>query len=321
MNLRQVVASDDKRPVVLTCAVTGNAQPNPKYPKDLNFPITAKQICNAVVSAAQAGASVAHIHVRDPETGLGSWRPDLFREVVDRIRQTGVDIVLNLTAGGGCFFVPQPDDDSRMASTSDMQTIDQRVRHLEECLPELASLDATCGMQTEPGLEFIYLNSANTLRKLAQRYQRIGVKPELEAFHPGDILFIKTLIESGWVDDPPLIQIALGVKWCSPDDLDTMQYMSGLLPKHCVWAGFGIGRQQMSMVAAALLLGGNCRVGLEDNLYLERGRFATNAQLVERARQIIENMGARVATPGETRRLLNLSTPGHLGAERSGGAV
>lgn len=301
--------SNNRRPVILTCAVTGNAVPNPKYPRELSFPITPQQICDAVVQAARAGASIAHIHVRDPETGLGSFRLDLFGEVVERVRQTGVDIVLNLTAGGGAFYFPDPDDDSKMAPGSDMQTIDQRVQHLEAYLPELASLDVTCGMQAEPGLEFIYMNSAATLRKLTQRYQQIGVKPELEVFHPGDILLTKTLIESSWVDDPPLIQLALGVKWCSPDDLETMRYMHSLLPQGCHWVGFGIGRQQMPMVAAAVLLGGNCRVGLEDNLYLERGRFATNGQLVERARQIIENMGARVATPAETREILKLRSP------------
>ncbi len=302
--------SDGKRPVILTCAVTGNAPPNPRYPRELEYPVTPKQICAAVVQAANAGASVTHIHVRDPDTGAGSFRPDLFREVVDRVRQTGTDIVLNLTAGGGCMYFPDPDNDAQMGPGSDMQTIDQRVSHLEDCLPEIASLDATCGMQTEPGLEFIYLNSAATLRKLAQRYQRIGVKPELEAFHPGDILFIRSMIESGWVDDPPLIQLALGVKWCSPDTLETMQYLRSLLPPGCVWAGFGIGRQQMPMVAAAVLLSGNCRVGLEDNQYLERGRFATNGQLVERGRQIIEALGCRVASPAETRTLLKLRAPG-----------
>lgn len=300
----------DKRPVILTCAVTGNAPLNPKYPRELNYPITPAQICDAAVQAAQAGASVVHIHVRDPQTGAGCYRPELFREVVDRIRQTGVNIVLNLTAGGGALFFPDPESDATMGPGSDMQTLDQRVSHLEDCLPEMASLDATCGMQTEPGLEFIYMNSAPTLRKLAQRYQRIGVKPELEAFHPGDILFINSMIESGWVDDPPCIQFALGVKWCSPDTLETMQYMKSLLPKQCVWGGFGIGRQQMPMVASAVLLSGNCRVGLEDNLYLERGRFATNGQLVERARQIIENLGCRIASPDEARQILKLRAPG-----------
>ncbi len=293
-----------RRPVILTCAVTGNAPVNPKYP--YTYPITPAQICDAVVEAAAAGASVAHIHVRNPDTGAGSRDPALFKEVVDRIRDKGVNIVLNLTAGLGAFLLPDPDDESRALPESDVIGVDERVQHLKECLPEIASLDVTTGNQVEGPIEFVYLNTTRTLRGMAKRFQEFGVKPELEVFGAGDVLFANQMVAEGLVDGPPLYQFVLGVKWGAPADPETMMYLRNLLPQDAVWAGFGIARKQMPMVAQAVLLGGNVRVGLEDNLYLSRGVFATNGQLVERAVSIIENLGEAVATPDETREILKL---------------
>lgn len=294
------------RKVILTCAVTGNAPFNPKHPA---MPVTPAQIADACVEAAKAGASVAHIHVRDPETGGGSRDPKLFKEVVDRVRQSGTDIVLNLTCGLGAFFLPDPEDESRALPESDVIPVAERVRHLEECLPEIASLDITTGNQVEGKLEFVYLNTTRTLRAMAKRFQELGVKPELEVFSAGDILFGKSLITDGLIDGVPLFQMVLGVLWGAPATTETMIYQRSLIPANAQWAAFGIARDEMPMVAQSALLGGNVRVGLEDNLYLSRGVFATNGQLVERARTIIDHIGMSVATPAEAREIMQLKTP------------
>jgi len=296
-----------KRKVILTCAAVGNAPFNPKHPA---FPVTPKEICASVVDAAKAGASVAHIHVRDPATRLGSSDPALFQETVARIRDTGVDIVLNLTAGMGALFLPDPAYEGRALPESDILTAKDRLRHVTENLPEICSLDVTTGNQIEGDLEFVYLNTQRTLRLMAKTVQALGVKPEMEVFHPGDLLFGNQLIAEGLIDGPPLYQFVLGVKWGVPATPETMIYLRGLLPEGAVWAGFGLGRLQMPMAAQAVLLGGGVRVGLEDNLYLDRGVFATNAQLVDRAAGIISHLGEEVATPAETRTMLNLRMPG-----------
>ncbi len=296
-----------QRKVVLTCAVSGNAPVNPRYPH--TYPQTPEQIAAAVAEAAAAGANIAHIHARDARTGRGSSNPALFREIVDRIRQAGTDIVINLTAGHGALFLPDPEDESRALPESEMLSATDRTVHLRQCLPEIASLDVTTGNQVEAGLDFVYLNTPRTLRRMAQVYQQLGVKPELEAFQMGDVLFANQLVAEGSVNGPPLYQFVLGVKWAAPADTHTMFYMRSLLPQGAHWAAFGLGRMQMPMAAQSVLLGGNVRVGLEDNLYLERGVFATNGQLVERARNLIEHLGEQVATPQEARQLLGLKSP------------
>lgn len=292
-----------ERKVILTCAVTGNAPFNPKHPA---MPVTPAQIADACVEAARAGASIAHIHVRDPRTGAGSRDPALFKEVVDRVRASGQDIVLNLTCGLGAFLLPDPEDESRALPESDVIPVAERVRHLELCLPEIASLDITTGNQVEGSLEFVYLNTTRTLRAMARRFRELGVKPELEVFGPGDILFGNAMVDEGLIEGAPMYQMVLGVKWGAPATTATMQYLKSLMPSNAHWAGFGIARDQMPMLAQAALLGGNVRVGLEDNLYLKRGVFATNGQLVERACTIIDHLGMRVATPAETRDMLQL---------------
>ena len=296
----------EKRKVILTCAVTGNAPLNPKYSH--TYPVTPAQICAAVGEAAAAGASVAHIHVRDPSTGEGSRDVALFKQTVDRIRQSGIDIVLNLTAGLGAFFLPDPVDEARALPESDVIGVEERLAHLRECLPEIASLDVTTGNQMEGRREFVYLNTTRTLRGMAAAFLSLGVKPEMEVFQAGDVLFANQLRAEGLVENPPLYQLVLGVKWASPAEPASMCYLKSLLPVDAIWASFGIGRTQMPMLAQAVLLGGNVRVGLEDNLYLERGRFATNGQLVERGRRIIEDLGEAVATPAEAREILRLSS-------------
>jgi len=292
-----------KRKVLLTCAITGNAPFNPDHP---GFPVTPGDIAASVIESAKAGASIAHIHVRDPETGEGSRDVNLFREVVTRVREAETDIVINLTAGLGAFFLPDPEDESRALPGSDVAGVEERIEHLAECLPEIASLDVTTGNQVEGSLEFVYLNTTRTLRAMAKRFQELGVKPELEAFSAGDVLFANQLVKEGLVDGAPLYQFVLGVLWGAPADTETMIYMRNLLPENRYWAALGLGRMQFPIAAQSVLLGGHVRVGLEDNLYLERGVFASNGQLVERAVQIIDHLGCETATPAEAREMLQL---------------
>jgi uncharacterized protein (DUF849 family) len=292
-----------KRKVMITCAVTGNAPFNPKHP---NFPVTPKQIATASIEAAKAGAACVHIHVRNEQTTLGSRDVGQFKEVVQRIRDSGTDVVINLTCGHAAFLFPDPQDESRALPESDVGTPAERMAHLEACLPEIASLDVATGNQVEGPKEFVYLNTTRTLRIMARRFQELGIKPELEAFEAGDVLFANQLVKDGVIDAPPLYQFVLGVLWASPGDTESMLYLRNLLPDGAHWTGMGIGRQEFPMAAQSVLLGGNVRVGLEDNLYLDRGKFATNGQLVERAVRIVQDLGEDVATPAEMRQILQL---------------
>jgi uncharacterized protein (DUF849 family) len=270
--------------------------------------VTPQEIAAACVEAARAGAAVTHVHVRDPKTTEGSRDPKLFKETTDRLRDTGTDVIINLTAGLGALFLPDPLDESRALPGSDVCSVDVRTEHLELCRPEIASLDITTGNQVEGPMEFVYLNTTRTLRAMAKRFQELGIKPELEVFSAGDIEFGKALVQEGLVSAPPLFQFVLGVKWGAPADSRTIMYMRDLLPANALWAALGTGRLEMPVMAQTALLGGNVRVGLEDNLYLRRGVFATNGQLVERAKMIIEALGYEVATPFEARKMLGIGS-------------
>lgn len=297
-----------KRKVIITCAVTGNAPFNPRHPA---FPVTPAQIAAAAAEAARAGAAIAHFHVRDPRTGAGSRDRELFRELVSRVRDAGTDIVINLTAGMGAHFLPDPEDEGRALPESDVAGVSERVAHLEDNLPEIASLDVTTGNQVEGPLEFVYLNTTRTLRGMAQRFQALGIKPELEAFQAGDVLFANQLVKEGLVDGRPMYQFVLGVKWGAPADAETILYMRNLIDVPGVhWTAMGIARDEFPVAAHSVLMGGHVRVGLEDNLYLDRGVFATNGQLVERAVRIIQDVGCEPATPQEAREMLKLRRPG-----------
>jgi uncharacterized protein (DUF849 family) len=289
------------KPTILTCAVTGEGAFNRKHP---NFPVTPRQICDAVIEAAEAGASAAHCHVRDPETGDGSHAPELYAELVELIRASGVDIVLNLTCGGNADYVPEPFDSAMPGPRSTVGSIETRLRHIAECRPDIASLDAT----TMNDGDIVYLNTAPTLRAMTEGFRSYGVKPEIEVFGPGDILFAKDMIARGIVDAPPLFQFVMGLNWGMPATFETVHYMKGLLPEDAVWGMLGIGPAQMPVVALSAIMGGNIRVGLEDNIYLKRGIFATNGDLVRQARQIVEGVGRPIATPDEARQILGLKS-------------
>ncbi len=287
--------------VVITCAVTGAGDTTGKSHL---VPITPEQVANAAIEAAHAGAAVVHLHVRDPETGKGSRDPALFREAVDRVRDSGVEVIINLTAGMGGDWIPSDEDPSRPGPGTDMVGPEERLRHVVECLPDICSLD--CGTMIFGNGNDLYLNTPVYLRRMAKITQELGVKPELEVFDLGQIRLARSLVDEGLIDAPPLFQLCLGIPWGAGADTETMVAMKQALPDNAVWAGFGISRMQMPMVAQAMVLGGNVRVGLEDNIYLDRGVLATNGQLVQRAVEIIERLGGRVLGPDEARGKLGL---------------
>ncbi len=292
-----------RQKVIITCAVTGSGNTQDKHP---DLPITPEQIANSAIDAAKAGASVVHCHVRDPKTGKPSRDVELFSEVVTRIRESETDVVINLTAGMGGDLTFGPGEtplDIDMENTDLIGPL-ARLAHVEKLLPEICTLD--CGSLNFGDANYIVMNTPEILRVMAKKIQALGVKPEIEVFDTGHLWHAKQLCADGMIDSPPLFQFCLGIPWGAPADTAHMKTMADAVPEGAVWAGFGIGRMQMPMVAQAVLLGGNVRVGLEDNLYLERGVFATNAQLVEKARNIIELLGTSVMTPQETRDELGL---------------
>lgn len=295
-----------KRKVVLTCAVTGDGPIHPRYP---DYPVTPAQIAAACVEAADAGASVVHIHGRDPATGLGDRSPEVFADIVDQVRKANPNVLINLTTGMGATFVPDPANEALAHPTTDVGSAAERVGHVVKLRPQICTLDTTT-MNLEGGIagapDCIFMNTPGKLRDMAELIRAAGVKPEIEAFNPGDILLARRLIELGHIDSPPLFQLCLGVKWSAPADVRTLIYMKDLLPPDAIWSAFGISRWQMEIVAMSTILGGHCRVGLEDNIYLERGVFATNGQLVEKAARIIRDLGCDVATPDEAREILGV---------------
>ena len=287
--------------VIVTCAVTGAGDTLGKHPE---VPVTPEQISNAAIAAAKAGASVAHIHVRDPETGFGSRDVNLFKEVVERIRDSETDVVINLTAGMGGDWVPSEENPSMPGQGTDMIGPEERLAHVKEIHPEICSLD--CGTMNFGNGNEIYISPPGYLREMASMIQEWGVKPELEVFELGQIRFAKQMIKEGLINEPPMFQICLGIPWGAEQTVDSMKVMKDELPTNASWASFGIGRMQMPMAATAVAMGGNVRVGLEDNLYLEKGVLASNDQLVTRVIEIIQRMGSRVLSPKETRDKLKL---------------
>jgi uncharacterized protein (DUF849 family) len=288
--------------VIITCAVTGAGDTVGKSPK---VPVTPAQIANAALEAASAGATVVHCHVRDPETGKGSRRVDLYREVMERIRATNTSVIINLTAGmGGDVVIGDGEKPLQFGDGTDCVGPLERLIHVKELRPEICTLD--CGTLNFGDGQSIVVQTPTQLREQARLIKSYGVKPEMEIFDSGNLWFANQLVKEGLIDGPPLYQLCLGIPWGAPFNTETMAYQKSQLPEGAVWASFGIGRNQMSAVAQAVLLGGHVRVGLEDNLYLEKGVFATNGSLVEKAVKLIEMLGTKVATPDEGRAILGL---------------
>lgn len=285
---------------IITCAVTGSA-PTPE--KNPAVPVTPAEIAQSSLDARKAGAAVVHIHVRDPETGQRSMEFEHYREVVERIRDSGSDLIINLTTGPGARFVPSNDDPLVPAEGTLLKTAALRVRHVEALRPEICSLDVA----TMNFGDAVFLNAPDYLREMAERTRGVGAKPELEVFDSGHIELAKKLIAEGLIEAPPYFQLCLGIAFGATASPESMLYLRDRLPKDAIWSAFGISRHQFPMVAQAVLLGGHVRVGLEDNIYLGPGELApSNASLVERAAVIVEALGATVATPAEARDILGL---------------
>jgi len=289
------------RNVFVSCAVTGSGDTAKKHP---DLPKTPEQIAKAAIEAAKAGAAIAHIHVREPD-GKPSRRIELYKEVVDRVRSSGTDVVLNLTTGmGGDLEMGSGKNPLDVGPNTDMANIMERIANAEQCLPEICSLD--CGSLNFGDNTMLAVNTPNDIRKAAKRLKEIDVKPEIEAFDLGNMWFGAQLYKEGLLSNPPMFQICLGIPWGAPATPLAMQAMIDIMPKEGIWSGFAISRNEMPFVAQTVLMGGNPRVGLEDNLYLSKGKLATNAQLVEKAIRIVNDLGVSTMTPTETREKLKL---------------
>src|SRR5210317_376729 len=290
--------------VFITCPVTGSGNTQDRSP---HVPRTPKEIAESAIDAAKAGAAIVHCHVRDPESGKASRRVELYREVTERIRDADTDVVINLTAGmGGDLTLgpaeaPLPFDEDG----TDMASAKERVEHIAECRPEICTLD--CGTMNFAEADYVMTNTPGMLRAMGQMMTDLDVRVEIEAFDTGHLWFAKQLEQEGVIKPPLLVQLCMGIPWGAPDDLHTFMAMVANVPDDWVFSAFSLGRNEMPYVAAAILAGGNVRVGLEDNLYLDKGVLATNAQLVERAVRIVTDMGARVIGPEEVREKLKLT--------------
>lgn len=290
------------RKVVITCAVNGGGDPkaNPA------IPITPAQIADATVAAARAGAAVAHIHVRDPKTGQGSMDFALYREVVKRIRDAGSDVILNLTTGPGGTYYPRAEDPLQAGPGTTLTNTYNRIGHVEELRPEMASLSMGSNNKGAP----IYLNPESHILDCLVRFRKVGVKPEFEVYEPGHIVYTNSLIEKGLIDAPPVFQLCLGLTWSAPATVETLMCMKSLLPANAIWLAFGKGAAMFPMAALTIMLGGHIRVGLEDTPWISEGKLApSNTALVDKAVNLISLLDGEPASPAEARRVLAL--PGH----------
>ncbi|MDB5776135.1 MAG: hypothetical protein JWP38_2268 [Herbaspirillum sp.] len=287
--------------VIITCAVTGNITRPEQHPA---LPITPRQIADAALEAAQAGASVAHIHVRDPETGRPSMNIAYYREVMDRIREKNPDMVINLTTGPGGRFIPSDDDPKVAAPGSTLTIPEKRVEHIVALRPDICSLD----LNTMNSGGEVVINTPRNVTRMAKLIRAAGVKPEIELFDSGDIHLALDLIQQGVLEGPGLFSFVLGVKYGFSATPETMLYARNLLPPGATWTGFGVGRHEFAMVAQAYLYGGHVRVGFEDNIYISKGVLAqSNAVLVRRAHEIIESIGGEIASAAQARTILGLA--------------
>lgn len=292
------------REVFITCALTGSGGTQDRSP---HVPRSPEQIADSAIAAAAAGAAVVHCHVRDPKTGAPSRDPKLYREVTERIRDAEQDVVINLTAGMGGDIVFGPTEDPMaldMAGT-DMAGASERMEHIAECLPEICTLD--CGTMNFAEADYVMTNTPGMLQAMGRMMTDLAVKVEIEAFDTGHLWYAKQLVDDGVIDSPAMVQLCMGVPWGAPNDLNTFMAMVNAIPADWDWSAFSLGKDQMAYVAAAVLAGGNVRVGLEDNLWLDRGVLARNDQLVSRAVEIIQAMGSSVMTPAQVRQKLGLT--------------
>lgn len=287
------------RPVIISCALTGGGDTTGISP---HVPVTPEQIASEALAAREAGAAIVHIHVRDPQSGKPSRDPALYREVVRRIRDSGSDVLINLTTGAGGRYVPDAADPNRN-SIPGMATPEERIAHVLELRPDICSLD----VGTVNFGSYAFLNLPNDVERMAAAIREAGVKPELEVFDLGHAAFARHLCERGLLADPPWLQFCLGIPWGAPASTESMQAMKQLVPAGGVWSAFGISRHQFTMAAQAVILGGHVRVGLEDNLYIAPKQLSPgNGPLVQRAARIVRELDGEVATPAQARELLRI---------------
>ena len=292
-----------KPKIFITCAITGSGST-----QDLssNVPRSPKQIADSAIAAAKAGAAVVHCHVRDPKTGVPSRDPRLYRELTDRIRDSKTDVILNLTAGmGGDMFFGPPSAPLPLKNETDMGSAESRMEPIADCLPEICTLD--CGSMNFGEGDYVMTNTPGMLRTMGSMMTALGIKPEIEAFETGHLWFAKQLVKEGVIESPALVQLCMGIPWGAPNDLNTYMAMVNNIPSDWHWSSFSISRDQMPYVAASVLAGGNVRVGLEDNIWLEKGVLATNESLVKKATTIIEAMGSTLMSPQQVRDPLGLT--------------
>ena len=289
---------------IITCALTGghNSYAN-NFRGHPDYPVSPAQIAQNAIDAGKAGAAIAHIHVRDPQTGARSGDPALFKEVVERIRDSGSDILINLTSSEGARFIPGKDDPKTGGEGTTLTKPLDRLRHIEELRPDICTLD----VGTFNFGDVIFVNTPDDLTVMARRIQQIGVKPEIEVFELGHIEFARKLIDEGLIDAPPMFQICLGIPHAAPAHPQVLNLMQSRLPAQSRWSAFGISRAQFHIAAQSVALNGNVRVGLEDNLYLSKGEFASNVKLVEKAVRVIVELGSEPAEPALARQILGLS--------------
>jgi uncharacterized protein (DUF849 family) len=291
------------RDVFITCAVTGSGDTAGRSDK---VPVTPRQIADASIEAANAGAAIAHIHVRNPETGKGARDVALYEDVMNLIKRSGVDVIINFTAGmGGDLTLGSAERPLPLAETgTDMVGATERLTHVAKLLPEICTLD--CGTMNFGEQDYIMTNTPGMLKEMAAQIQKLGVRPEVEIFDTGHLLLAKWLYGQGLLDDPVMVQLCMGIPWGAPDDIATLTALTANLPSDWVFSAFSIGRNQLPYTAVALAVGGNMRVGLEDNLWLDKGVLATNGALVERAAKVAEGMGSKIMSPAEVREKLKL---------------
>jgi uncharacterized protein (DUF849 family) len=286
---------------VLTAAITGAGT----RPEDTPYlPITPEQIATSALECAEAGAAAVHIHVRDPETGRPAIALDLYQDTVDRIKKHNRELIINLTTGPGAYWIPSKDNLANGGSSSLMLSPEIRVRHIESLKPDICSLDFNTMHQAGDGIR---INHRQIAKEMVQRVQAVGCKPELEIFDSGDFRIAQEFVAEGIIDSPPLWQFAMGVKYGWAATPEALDYARRQLPSGSVWSAFGISKMQMPIVAQSWIYGGHVRVGLEDNIYLEKGVLAkTNAELVTKAVRIVKDLGGQIANYQEAREIFNL---------------
>jgi len=291
----------------ITCAVTGSGDTVGKSDK---VPFTPEAIAHDCIAAARAGAAVVHIHVRDPLTGAPSREVEYYAEVVDRVRSSDVDPVINLTAGmGGDVTFGSVEQPLPLADEgTDMVGATERMDHVRKILPEICTID--CGSMNFGEGDYVMTNTPSVLAEMARQVQELGVRPEIEVFDTGHLWQAKSLVDQGLIDDPVMVQLCMGIPWGAPADINTFMAMVNNIPDSWTFSAFSIGRKQLEYVALAAIAGGNVRVGLEDNLYLDRGRLATNQDLVERAVVILRAMNVEIMTAEQVRDKMQLTRHG-----------